>query len=336
MGLVLARNRAGAGDCGDLCAHGRRGAIGDAAGRRPGPRFAARAATLGGVELRPVENFGHNICFQPAVYLVPADEDEVLQILATHAGRNIRAIGSLHSWSEAAVSDDVLLDLRRLDSVRTERREDEVWAIVGAGCQIKRVLAELERQANATLPSLGLITEQTIAGAISTGTHGSGKASMSHYVEEIRLATYDQQTGQPVVRTLANGDELRAGRCALGCLGVILSVSFRAPLQSLIEEHFRGYAELNDVLAAEEQYPLQQFYLIPWSWRYLAQHRREPQSRRSRLAGLYRAYWFLTIDLGLHLEILFLVRVAAQPVGDEVLLVAGASQIRDSRLAGCR
>jgi L-gulono-1,4-lactone dehydrogenase len=255
-----------------------------------------------------VKNFGHNICLRPAVYLVPADEGEVLHILATHAGRNIRAIGSLHSWSEAALSDDVLLDLRRLDSVRTERRGDEVWATVGAGCQIKRALAELERQANVTLPSLGLITEQTIAGAISTGTHGSGKASMSHYIEKIRLATYDKRTGEPVVETIADGDELRAARCSLGCLGVILSVSFRAPLQSMIEEHFRGYAELNDVLTAEDQYPLQQFYLIPWSWRYLAQHRREVQARRSRLAPLYRAYWFLTIDLGLHVAILFLVR----------------------------
>ena len=72
------------------------------------------------------------------------------------------------------------------------------------------VLAELERQANVTLPSLGLITEQTIAGAISTGTHGSGKASMSHYIEEIRLATYDKRTGEPVVKTIADGDELRA------------------------------------------------------------------------------------------------------------------------------
>ena len=76
----------------------------------------------------------------------------------------------------------------------------------------------------------------------------------------------------------------------------------------MIEEHFRGYAELDDVLAAEEQYPLQQFYLVPWSWRYLAQHRREVPARRSRLAAIYRAYWLLTIDLGLHVAILFLVR----------------------------
>jgi hypothetical protein len=255
-----------------------------------------------------VENFGRNVAFQPAVHLAPADEPEVLAILKQYAGRTIRAIGRLHSWSDAAVSDDVLLDLRRLNSVQVERRGDEVWATVGAGCQIKRLLAELDRHANATLPSLGLITEQTIAGAISTGTHGSGKHSMSHYVDEIRLAAYDRKTGEPIIKTISGGNELRAARCSLGCLGVILTAKIRARTQYQIEEHFRGYSELDDVLSAEQQYPLQQFYLIPWSWRYLAQHRREVQTRRSRLAGLYRLYWFLTIDLGLHFAILFLVR----------------------------
>jgi hypothetical protein len=131
---------------------------------------------------------------------------------------------------------------------------------------------------------------------------------MSHYVEEVRLATYDRQTGKPIVTTVTDGDQIRAGRCSLGCLGLILSVGFRPMPQYMIEEHFRGYSELDDVLVAEEQFPLQQFYFLPWAWQYLAQHRREVQAQRSRLAVLYRVYWFLTIDLGLHLVILTLVR----------------------------
>jgi L-gulono-1,4-lactone dehydrogenase len=260
-------------------------------------------------QIRPMRNFGRNVSFEPIRCFTPADEQEVFQILAKHIGRNIRTIGSLHSWSQAAAAEDVLLDLRHLNSVRIERRGDEVWATVGAGCQIKRVLAELERQGNVTLPSLGLITEQTIAGAISTGTHGSGKHSMAHYIDEVRLVTYDKHTGQPVVKSVTGGDELRAARCALGCLGVIVSVSFRALPQYMVEEHFRGYSELDDVLAAEQPYPLQQFFLMPWSWTYLAQHRREVQLPRSRLATLYRAYWFLTMDVGLHVSTLFLVRL---------------------------
>ncbi len=256
-----------------------------------------------------VVNFGANLSWRPALRFIPADESEVLAILDAHRGRNIRAIGHLHSWSQAPVGEDVLLDLCALDRVQVERREDGLWVTAEAGCQIKRLLVELERQAGATLPSMGLISEQTIAGAISTGTHGSGKHSLSHYMEEIRLATYDPQTGRAVVKTIRGGDELRAARCSLGCLGVILSVGFHARDQYMVEEHFRQYAEPDDVLAAEATYPLQQFFLMPWSWQFLVQHRREVTAPRSRLAWLYRMYWFTTIDLGLNLAILLLVRV---------------------------
>lgn len=249
-----------------------------------------------------IHNFGRNVSFTPQFHLMPRTETEVLQFLAEHRGKRIRVAGRLHSWSEAARSDEVFLDLRHLNQVRTERRDkDRVWAVVDAGCQIKKLLADLERQANVTLPSVGLITEQTIAGAISTGTHGSGRYCLSHYMSEIRIAASDSTSGQPVIRTISDGPELDAARCSLGCLGVILSVGFWCRPQYLVEEHFARYTELDDVLAAEEQYPIQQFYLVPWSWTYFAQHRREVQTSRSRLAWLYRLWCFLNLDLGTHL-----------------------------------
>ncbi|MEK6262776.1 MAG: D-arabinono-1,4-lactone oxidase [Planctomycetota bacterium] len=255
-----------------------------------------------------IVNFGRNVAFQPQVMAAPRSEDEVLQILKQHAGRHIRGMGRLHSWSEAPRGDDVLLDLRHLNGVQTEVRDGRVWATIGAGCQIKRVLAELERQAGVTLPSVGLITEQTMAGAISTGTHGSGKSSLSHYIAEVRIATYDAVTGEPVIRTISDGSELRAARCSLGCLGVIVSVGLWARPQYRVEEHFRRHATLDEVLAAEVVLPLQQFYLMPWSWDFYGHHRREVTQPRSGLARLYRLYCFLTFDLGLHLILQVLVK----------------------------
>ncbi len=259
-------------------------------------------------EPQTIVNFGRNVTFQPQVIVSPRSEDELLQAMKQYAGRRIRAMGRLHAWSEAARSDDVLLDLRHLNSVQTEQRDGRVWAVIGAGCQMKRVLAELERQAGATTPSIGLITEQAIAGAISTGTHGSGKNSLSHYIAEVRVATYDAETGEPMIRTISDGPELRAARCSLGCLGVIVSVGLWARPQYCVEEHFRRHTTLEAVLAAEGEYPLQQFYLIPWSWDFYGQHRREVTQPRSWLAPLYRLYFFLTFDLGMHLVILLLTR----------------------------
>jgi hypothetical protein len=42
-----------------------------------------------------------------------------------------------------------------------------------------------------TLPARGTIKLQTIAGAISTGTHGSGRSGLSHYIDAVRVAAYD-------------------------------------------------------------------------------------------------------------------------------------------------
>ena len=254
------------------------------------------------------KNFGRNRVLQPSAAYTPADEQEVLEILNRHRGQSIRAVGRLHSWSEAVLGDGVQLDLRRLNDVVLEPDGDQFVATVGAGCQIKRLLKELNR-GGATLHSLGLITVQTIAGAISTGTHGSGRHSMSHYVEEVRLARYDESTGQAFIDELSDGEPLLAARCSLGSLGIILSVKIRCRAQYNVQEHFTESRRLEDVLDAEESYPIQQFYLIPWRWSYFIQHRREDAGKRSLLAKLYRIYWLSVMDYGLHLQILFLERM---------------------------
>ncbi len=254
------------------------------------------------------KNFGRNRVLQPSAAYTPVDEQEVLGILDRHRGQSIRAVGRLHSWSEAVLGDGVQLDLRRLNNVLLEPDGDQFVATVGAGCQIKRLLKELNR-GGATLHSLGLITVQTIAGAISTGTHGSGRNSMSHYVEGVRLARYDDSSGQAIIEELNAGESLQAARCSLGSLGIILAVKIRCREQYNVQEHFTESYQLSDVLDAEAPFPLQQFYLLPWRWSYFIQHRREDDRPRSRLARLYRLYWMGTMDYGLILQILFMERV---------------------------
>src|SRR5262249_15093981 len=231
-------------------------------------------------------------------------EAEVLEILNRHARGKVRVVGALHSWSPAIVSEDVLMDLRHFDSVQVQRGTDgTLWVTVGGGCRIKHLLRKLHSLGDATLPSLGLITQQTIAGAISTATHGSGRPSMSHYMAEIRAAAYDAQTGQARVFVWNDGPALWAARCALGCMGIILSVKLRCIPQYAVAENVRRHDSLNEVLAQEAEHPLQQFYLVPHAWVFYAQQRkalRVGPSKRSWHATLYRIYWFLYIDLGLH------------------------------------
>ena len=252
-----------------------------------------------------ITNFGGNVQFTPAHVYAPTTEDEVLAILERHAHGKVRVVASRHAWSPAIVCDDAVVDMRHFDGVTIERDPDgNVWATVGGGCRIKHLLQQLQKE-NMTLPSVGLITEQTIAGAISTATHGSGRQSLSHCMAEIRVAAYDAE-GRARIYVWNEGPELQAARCALGCMGIILSVKFRCLPQYLVLESVRRYASLDEVLAREAEYPLQQFFLIPHSWEFYAQQRRVlPPERTSRSwhATLYRIYWFLFIDLCLHISI---------------------------------
>lgn len=253
-----------------------------------------------------VSNFGGNVRFTVGHYYQPRDETAVLDILCRHAGGKIRVVGSRHSWSEAIVSDQALVDLGHFRDVKIERNAaGEVWATVGGGCTLRRALEHLGRR-GVTLPALGLITEQTLAGAISTATHGSGRHSLSHYMSAIRVAAYDHQAGEARIFVYDSGSELRAARCSLGCMGIILSVKLRCIPSYFIAETVQRYATLDEVLAHEAAHPLQQFFLVPHDWGFYVQQRFSlpvHQARRSWFATLYRLYWFAMIDVGLHVMV---------------------------------
>jgi FAD/FMN-containing dehydrogenase len=267
------------------------------------PAVNATATPQPGAETHAVVNFGGNVRFTPRRYYTPKTEPEVLEILDRHAGEQIRVVGSRHAWSKGIVSRDVIVDLRHIKQVEiTEMPGGDVCVTVGGGCRIKCLLDELHARSHSTLPTIGLITEQTIAGAISTATHGSGKHSLSHYVSEIRTAAYDPETGRASIYVWNEGDSLRAARCALGCLGVVLSVKFRCVPKYLVTERIQRCAGLDEVLQGENAYPLQQFFLVPHLWEWMVQRRSVAVDRgRSWLAGFYRIYWLLGLDLGLHL-----------------------------------
>ncbi len=129
-----------------------------------------------------------------------------------------------------------------------------------------------------TLPSVGFITEQTIAGAISTGTHGSGRHSLSHYVQSVRVACYNTETGHAEVREFSAGDELRAARCSLGLLGVILSVTMQCRSLTMWRNIFASTKKW-PMCTSGRRIPITAIYLVPWRWSFFVQHRRKSRNR---------------------------------------------------------
>jgi hypothetical protein len=257
---------------------------------------------------RSIENFGRNIQFHPNTIFEPRDLPDLLRCLNQVRGQQIRVYGSLHSWSPAAATNEVAISLHNFTQVTITHDEHGPLATIGAGCQIKRALVQLA-QHNLTLPALGLISEQTIVGACSTATHGSGRHCLSHYITAVHLAHYDADTDQAQVSVIRDPDQLRAAKCSLGCLGVIVAVELRPRAKYRIEESLAIHQTLEAVLDGEKTYPLQQFYYLPWRGQFLVQQRRESSAPRSKLAWLYRVYWYLVVDWGLHLVLVFLVRI---------------------------
>lgn len=249
-----------------------------------------------------IRNFGGNVEFQPQRYVSPGSEQDILQLLASRP-QQLRVAGSRHSWSPLIQTNGILLLLDRLADVKVMHAAGRTVVKAQGGCPIWKVLEALNEH-GLTLPSVGLIAAQTVAGAISTGTHGSGRSSLSHYVQEVRLACYQEDGSTPRIVTIAAGPELQAARCSLGCLGVIVEVTFSTIPQYHVREQLLPVDSLEQALDQESAWPLQQFFLIPHLWKIYTQRRCSATAGNRLLADLYRLYWFVCMDLGLHLLVL--------------------------------
>ena len=220
-----------------------------------------------------VENFGGNVGFDATV-LRPRNHQEVVGLLAEHRGRTIRAAGALHSWSSVC-EGDVIVDLEAINQMELEPDDHGRMCVrVGGGRRINDVLQYLE-QHGYILPSFGVIGTQTIAGAMATATHGSGRSSMAHYVARVELAGYDPKTGDARIFELASGTRLRAARCAVGYAGIVLTVWIPVEPMYLVSEECRWCTHLREVLPLAREHPRLQFYLVPGSWRWFVQLRKQ-------------------------------------------------------------
>jgi L-gulonolactone oxidase len=167
---------------------------------------------------------------RPAQVLAPATTAEVVDAVLTARAQGLRVkmVGSGHSFSDIAATDGVLLLPHRLTGVVAVDR-DTMTVTALAGTPLHALNERLEGLGLA-LHNMGDIDRQTVAGAVSTGTHGTGGrvSSLSAQVAGLELVTADGE----VVRARPDGDprEARvfaAARVGLGALGVLTSVTFR-------------------------------------------------------------------------------------------------------------
>jgi FAD-linked oxidoreductase len=162
----------------------------------------------------------------PAVIERPGTRAELVDAIgrAAAAGRPVRAAGSGHSFTDIASTDGTMLRLERLNRVLDLDRSSGLIK-VEAGISI-HALAEALHTYGLAMENQGDIDRQTLAGAISTATHGTGAPfrSLSAQVDAAELVVAD---GSVVEVGPGNPEDLLAARVGLGALGILYSVTLR-------------------------------------------------------------------------------------------------------------
>jgi L-gulono-1,4-lactone dehydrogenase len=207
---------------------------------------------------------------RPRRIATPRSADEVADEVrkAGADGLSVRMVGTGHSFTPVAVTDGVLLRPEGLRGIRSVDAASGL-ATVEAGCPL-RVLNVALLSHGLTLANMGDIQVQTVAGAIQTGTHGTGRdvGGMAAQVAGLELVLAD---GTIVTCGVSPGADAPPGlfdaaRVGLGALGVVTAVTFRvvpAFLLEALEEPMRWsevISRLDELTSANEHF---EFYWFP-------------------------------------------------------------------------
>lgn len=183
--------------------------------------------TLTAAAQRPWHNWAGTEMILPVRIEQPASAAEVRHSVRTarRDGLTIKAIGAGHSFTGIAVAPGVQLDLSRLRGlIAVDAQRQRVT--LKAGTRLREIPALIGPHGLA-MSNLGDVDAQTITGAISTGTHGTGIGfgSLSSQITALELVTADGDL--ITISEQVNPELFQAARVGLGALGIIVSVTLQ-------------------------------------------------------------------------------------------------------------
>ncbi|MFD8567422.1 D-arabinono-1,4-lactone oxidase [Streptomyces sp. NPDC059639] len=171
-------------------------------------------------------NWAGNVVSRPVREVMPASVEELTEAVrrAAEDGLKVKAVGTGHSFTAAAATDGVLIRPQLLTGIRNIDR-DKGTVTVEAGTPLKRLNLALARE-GLSLTNMGDIMEQTVSGATSTGTHGTGRdsASIAAQIKGLELVT---AAGELISCSASeNPDIFAAARIGIGALGIVTTITF--------------------------------------------------------------------------------------------------------------
>jgi L-gulonolactone oxidase len=166
-------------------------------------------------------NWSRTVAASPVVIARPSDEDDVIALVraAYRDRKTLKVVGAGHSCSQVAVGAQTLVSLDAMTGMVAFDRAKRT-ATFAAGTSLRQINEELAGLGMA-LPNLPAIDAPTIAGAIATGTHGSGLAhgSLADSVTGLRIVT-----SPGIAIDVHDSEQLDAMRVHLGCFGIVTRV----------------------------------------------------------------------------------------------------------------
>lgn len=213
-------------------------------------------------------NWSGSVKCSPVELVKPRGIDELAKKVGEYgrAARHLRVAGSGHSFTPVVQSNDVLISLEGMQGI--EAIDPERGTVTVLGGTVLKNLGNMLFENKLAQENLGDIDVQSISGAISTGTHGTGIrfGTLSTQVEGFTLVTASGE----ILECSPNREPevFKAAQVSLGTLGVIAKVKLRVvPAKRL---HYQGQRKkLADCLANLEQYKQEnshfEFFWFPYT-----------------------------------------------------------------------
>ncbi|PRZ43464.1 L-gulonolactone oxidase [Antricoccus suffuscus] len=217
-------------------------------------------------------NWGRSASCVPAEVVAPVDEADLVETIQTTAkhGQSIRPVGAGHSFTSIAATDGIQLRLDHFSGIVTADRRSGLVTLL-AGTRL-RDLPPLLGAHGLAMENLGDVDPQTIAGAISTGTHGTGLrfTGIAGQVRGLRIALADGRVVD--CSATERSDIFHAARLGLGAIGVLVHVTLQCvPAFALAaQEHPESLEEVIDGFAERAAHADHvEFYWFPHTDRAL-------------------------------------------------------------------
>ncbi|PEI48009.1 D-arabinono-1,4-lactone oxidase [Bacillus pseudomycoides] len=212
-------------------------------------------------------NWAGNVEGNPQYTMYPKNIQDVIEVVkfAKEQGKRIRVVGSGHSFTPLVQTEEILISLDEIQGIVDVDSQSfivEVWG----GTKLYNLGKLLEDKGYAQ-ENLGDIDSQSIAGAISTGTHGTGIqfGSLATQVVEVTAVL---ASGEIIVCSEKENPEFwKAFQLSLGMLGIIVKVKLKViPAYSLIyESRKESFSTVINKLEKYKQHRHFEFFVFPYS-----------------------------------------------------------------------